>query len=188
MLTYHNSHACNLGSSISPGNNISIVTSRNNEGDLCILCSFDDDSASACVAVYFEIRPSNPNGLINLSVTKIDRVGKEGHECIKFHNPGNGDHHNIAVFAFSNMKKMISGQPLRVLRMNVFSTTEKGDIATRYNAVLLPSHYITVQLLLILVCIYSLPCKANSRFSKPDRYCICVSYSCRHHSLFSECT
>ena len=85
-----------------------------NETNLCVRCTFHDESASACVVIYYGFA-DNHYDLITLNLWKIDRVEQvlEAYDCVGAtnYNPvGISDH--IAVFAFSSEKKMICGQPL----------------------------------------------------------------------------
>ena len=87
-----------------PVHNVSSVVVQN-ETNLCVHCTFHDDSASACVVIYYTFASAYYD-VITLNVWKIDRVEQEACDCVEVI----ADH--IAVYAFSSEKKMIYGQPL----------------------------------------------------------------------------
>ena len=86
-----------------------------NKTSFCLHCVFHDDSASACVLLFYSFVNTLYNDLTFLNVWKTDRVEQEAYiyDCIKIPNlDGIPDH--VAVFAFSHKENMIYGQPLSV--------------------------------------------------------------------------
>ena len=88
--------------------NISSVVVQN-ETNLCVRCTFHDDSASACVVIYYGFA-DNYYDLIIFNSWKIDRVLQEAYDCVEVPPVSIAVH--VAVFAFSNEQEMIYGQPL----------------------------------------------------------------------------
>ena len=83
-----------------------------NETNACIHCLFHDESASACVVLYYHSANTLYN-LFTLNITKLDRNQDEASGCIEFENQDAVADH-IVVFAFSNEKEMIYGHPLSI--------------------------------------------------------------------------
>ena len=96
-----------------------------NETNLCVYCSFHDDSASACIVIYYGFA-DNYYDLITLNLWKIDRVEQEeAYGCEEISNQDSiAD--NVAVFAFSSEKKMIYGQPLNISESYMRHSKDRG--------------------------------------------------------------
>lgn len=121
-------HCFTIGTEKPTVNKLSVFISENNHRNVCVICSFTDGTNSACVVVHFETDSSNPHGLINLNVTKINRIKQEAsaYGCIELHYSKSASHH-IAVFPFSRSKKMIDGPPLIIMKTS--RTTDKTGIS-----------------------------------------------------------
>ena len=97
-----------------PGSVLNVsATVLRNETNLCVYSSFHDDSASACVVIYYGFA-DNSNDLITLNLWKIDRVEQEAYGCVDLRSNPDSISDNVAIFAFSSEKKMIYGQPLNI--------------------------------------------------------------------------
>ena len=108
-----------------PAFNVSAAVFQN-KTKFCLQCLFHDDSASACLLIYYSLMNTHYDELIYLNMLKIDRVQKKADGCIETPNQDKISHHvNIAVFAFSSEKDMMYGQPLTEL-IKETSNIEEG--------------------------------------------------------------
>ena len=85
-----------------------------NKTNFCLQCVFHDDSASACVLLFYSFVNTHYNDLTFLNVWKTDRIEQEAYNCTQIPNLDGIPDHHVAVFAFSHEKNMIYGQPLSV--------------------------------------------------------------------------
>lgn len=86
-----------------------------NETNFCLRCVFHNDSASACVLIYYNsLDNTHPDNLIFLNIWKIDQLQMEAYDCIENPNPNIIIANQVAVFAFSSEKGMVYGQPLNI--------------------------------------------------------------------------
>ena len=90
-----------------------------------IECSFDNNTTSTCVVVYWQ-HITNPYDLINLNMEKIDRHQNSNtiQTSINLQNTKKNIGYHISVFIFNSDKKRIDGQPL----VKSYSTCGQGII------------------------------------------------------------
>ena len=81
---------------------------------------FHDDSASACVLIYYNsFVNTHHEDLIFLNTWKINQLQTEAYDCIENPNPNIIMANQGAVFAFSSEKGMVYGQPLNIMWDNI---------------------------------------------------------------------
>ena len=116
--------------------NVSAVVFQN-ETNFCLQCMFRDDSASACVLIYYNFVNTHKDDLIFLKIWKTNRVQREAYNCTTtLNNPqpdGIANHVAITVFAFSDEKHMIYGQPLNYTYIYIMVDNELKTGNGRYN-------------------------------------------------------
>ena len=115
-----------------PAFNVSAVVFKN-ETNFCLQCMFhDDDSASACVLIYYSFVSTHKDDLIFLKIWKTNRVQREAYNCtlstaLNSQPDRIANHVAIAVFAFSDEKHMIYGQPLNYTYIMVDNELKTGN-------------------------------------------------------------
>ena len=111
-----------------PAFNVSVVVFQN-ETNFCLQCMLYDDSASACVLIYYNFVNTHKDDLIFLKIWKINRRQREAYNCTTAPNPQPDGiaYHDIAVFAFSDEKDMLYGQPLNYTHIMVDNELKTGN-------------------------------------------------------------